>query len=405
MFGSKILDVAIGVIFVYILVSIICSAVREGIEAWLKTRAAYLEYGIRELLRDGKNGTGLVTAFYNHPLIFSLFGGDYTPADMAGPRPLLARGRNLPSYIPAANFATALMDIAARGPDTNASSSSPNSVPISLSAVRANVTKLASRPVQRAVLAAIDIAQGDLDKAQANIEAWYNGAMDRVSGWYKRSTQWILFTIGFLVAAVLNINTITIADYLFKNDAARAAIVAQAGAAANNNSLPKDSYTKDSYEQAMKELNSISLPIGWSASDAPKAETTLSPRLAFKDLYSNLPWSPLPSLAGWLMTALAASLGAPFWFDLLGKLMVVRSTLKPGDKGSGQASEQPAPAAQSTVSGSGPASVTTPGSSSQPSDENIPPPSDLESSLDGCEVTVDTPTNDADLPAAEGGVA
>ena len=47
MFGSQILEVAIGVIFVFILVSIICSAIREGIEAWLKTRAAFLEHGIR----------------------------------------------------------------------------------------------------------------------------------------------------------------------------------------------------------------------------------------------------------------------------------------------------------------------------------------------------------------------
>lgn len=42
MFGSQILEVAIGIIFVFLLVSIICSAIREGIKAWLKTRAAFL---------------------------------------------------------------------------------------------------------------------------------------------------------------------------------------------------------------------------------------------------------------------------------------------------------------------------------------------------------------------------
>ena len=52
MFGSEILDVAVGVIFVFLLVSMICSAIREGLETVLKTRAAYLEQGIRELLRD-----------------------------------------------------------------------------------------------------------------------------------------------------------------------------------------------------------------------------------------------------------------------------------------------------------------------------------------------------------------
>ena len=58
MFGSEILDVAIGVIFVFLLVSLIASAIREGLEGWLKTRATHLEAGIRELLHDPK-GTGL----------------------------------------------------------------------------------------------------------------------------------------------------------------------------------------------------------------------------------------------------------------------------------------------------------------------------------------------------------
>ena len=52
MFGSVTLEVAIGIIFVFILVSIICSTIREGIEAWMKTRGAYLEHAIRELLQD-----------------------------------------------------------------------------------------------------------------------------------------------------------------------------------------------------------------------------------------------------------------------------------------------------------------------------------------------------------------
>lgn len=66
MLGSQILEVTIGVIFVFILISIICSAIREGIEAWMKTRAAFLEQGIRELLHD-KKGEGLAKSFFHHP--------------------------------------------------------------------------------------------------------------------------------------------------------------------------------------------------------------------------------------------------------------------------------------------------------------------------------------------------
>src|SRR5688500_13005900 len=76
MFNSAILDVVIGVAFVFMLVSTLCAAVREGLEAWLKTRSSYLEHAIRELLHD-RSGLGLAKAFYTHPMVASLYQGDY----------------------------------------------------------------------------------------------------------------------------------------------------------------------------------------------------------------------------------------------------------------------------------------------------------------------------------------
>src|SRR5207244_326071 len=109
----------------------------------------------------------------------------------------------------------ALIDIAARGPSTDQTNSGPDSPIISLEVVRSSITNIGNKKVQRALLAAVDAAQGDLNRAQANIEAWYNSSMDRISGWYKRSTQWILLGIGLALAMGMNINTITIADYLY----------------------------------------------------------------------------------------------------------------------------------------------------------------------------------------------
>jgi hypothetical protein len=45
------------------------------------------------------------------------------------------------------------------------------------------------------------------------------------------------------------------------------------------------------------------------------------------------------SLLGWIVTALAVSLGAPFWFDMLNKIMVVRATVKPHEKSPEESSE------------------------------------------------------------------
>src|SRR5512136_2378292 len=112
MLGSSILEVAIGLVFIYLLLSLICSALQESLEAWLKVRASQLESGLRELLHD-KDGTHLLRSLYNHPLIYGLFRGDYDPARV---RSGWSMKTNLPTYIPAENFAATLMDTLAHGP-------------------------------------------------------------------------------------------------------------------------------------------------------------------------------------------------------------------------------------------------------------------------------------------------
>jgi hypothetical protein len=225
---------------------------------------------------------------------------------------MLTRGRNLPSYIPSRSFALALMDIAARGAVTDAVSSRPDAGVVSLEGVRANILNIGNPAVQRVLLTAIDSAQNDFDKAVANIQAWFDGSMDRVSGWYKRSTQWMLFGIGLILAVGWNINTLTIADQLFHDTALRAAIVARAEAASEAGTVPVSA--------DMDVLREMNLPLGW---DDPTAR--------------DVGWWQM--VLGWLITAIAATLGAPFWFDVLNKIMVIRSTVKPHEKSPEEASE------------------------------------------------------------------
>jgi hypothetical protein len=97
MFGSPILDVAIGLVFVYLLLSLIATALRETMEAWMKSRAGQLELGIRTLLQD-LSGDDLARKVYEHPLIYGLYGGKYEPPAGGGQR--IRRGSSLPSYIP-----------------------------------------------------------------------------------------------------------------------------------------------------------------------------------------------------------------------------------------------------------------------------------------------------------------
>lgn len=398
MFGSAILEVAIGMIFVYLLVSVICSTIREVIEGWLKTRAAYLEYGIRELLHD-RNAEGIVRSLYNHPLIFGLFTDEYQPSSSSKRPGILSRGHNLPSYIPAKNFALALMDMAARGPDTDVVTSDPRGPILSLESVRLNVANLKNQALQRVLLSAIDAAQGDINQAQANIESWYNSGMDRVSGWYRRSTQWIIFAIGVLTAVGMNINTVTIADYLIRDETARAAIVARVEKV---ETIPGSSSTN--YSAANQELESLNLPLGWSEGwGAPKRGRATSEVGRWNN------W--MAPILGWLLTALAATMGAPFWFDMLNKVTVIRSTVKPHEKSGEEASEdrqiKKEIVMEGKTAGLAQPSLAAPVSAPlRPPPPSIPPtPRDAESGLDGCELPITSDTPDEALPPAQGGVA
>jgi hypothetical protein len=118
-----------------------------------------------------KTAVGLAKSFYEHPLIHSLFSEEYVPENASKRPGMFADGANLPSYIPARNFAQALMDLAARGPKTDVISSDPNAPVISLENIRTNILNLQNPAVQRVLLTAIDTAQGDLNRAQANLEA------------------------------------------------------------------------------------------------------------------------------------------------------------------------------------------------------------------------------------------
>lgn len=124
-------------------------------DAWLKTRAAFLEYGIREMLHD-KPGQGLAKRFFNHPLIFSLFANKYTPGSATRRPSAFTRGGTLPSYIPTRNFALALMDIVARGPFNAAGSGATPPPALTVEALRANSASLQNPAVQRVLLLALE---------------------------------------------------------------------------------------------------------------------------------------------------------------------------------------------------------------------------------------------------------
>lgn len=276
--GFQMLDVAIGLIFIYLLLSLVVTAASEVMERWLRRRSQTLGAGITNLL-----GPALRAKLYKHDLIRGL-----------------SRPGSDPSYIPSRTFAMALLD-----------SVDPQALPRALAVLHAD-------------------AGGDLEKFKKNIEEWFNNAMERVSGWYKRQTQVVLLLLAMAVTVWANADTLAMANTLWRDPAVRAALVAQAqkfaeeakatpAPAAGTETaagppLPpprmpfEQAEPENRLEKRLEKLESLALPLGWTPADWADPARAVSNHFF-----------------GWLLTVLAVSLGAPFWFDMLNKVISIRS--------------------------------------------------------------------------------
>jgi hypothetical protein len=299
----------------------------------------------KNLPGPGLKTQGLASKLYAHGLI----------------RGLYPHSKVLPSYIPPRSFALALMDLIAPGqngasgatrvpvpqPSTiivNGNAPAPPPQPARLNNLRNGIADpniVPSARVRDALLALIDAAGDDAARVRENIENWFNSTTDRIAGGYKRRTQIMILVLGIGIAVSLNADTVLVIDTLWHNSTLRSSLASQAEQftrQARNVSAAESSETQQNIQQATRAVANLSLPIGWNAQDS--AHTL--PGSVFRHPQQVISWS-LYQLdlhwLGWLMTGLAISLGAPFWFDVLNKFIVVRSTVKPQEKSPLEASK------------------------------------------------------------------
>jgi len=185
--------------------------------------------------------------------------------------------------------------------------------------------------------AMIEEGRTDLISLKAGIEAWFDESMGRAEGAYKRWATLVLFLVGLFLAGFLNLSTISTASALWRDPVTREAVANSATA------LSADGKKTDikSVADAANKVESLKIPGGWDD--------------AHKKVWTEKAWyvvtTPrLSDLAGWLLTALLVMLGAPFWFDLLGKLVSIRgSGAKPDPATKDDSSATTAAAATTTT--------------------------------------------------------
>jgi len=307
MTGLAILDVVIGLTFVYLLLALICTTLMEWIAQLGNLRGRMLESGTRRLLGEEAAADPAVTkAYFDHPLVRTLKDGE-----------------RMPSYVPGKVFAQAVTETLRRRAAEGGEGSER---------LRGSLQALAAaRPGQ---------AAADALPAEESLAEWYDQFMERLSGTYKRRTRAIVLLLAAVITVLLNADTVNLTTTLWRNPTTRDYVVERARVRLEQgpplvtveytdptNPVPTAPIAADSIapgDQVLaEEQELLGRLFGWGAEPA--------------SLRSQSWWLwLLRHLVGWTLTALAVSLGAPFWFDTLNRFMSLRA--------SGGQTPEPAPA-------------------------------------------------------------
>jgi hypothetical protein len=319
MYLDAILEVAIGLVFAWMVLSIGTMQVQEWISALLSLRARFLEQQLLNML----GSKDLVERFYAHPLIRSISPPGKNPGEV-----------RRPSYIPAQRFAAALLKILSEGQPS--SGASGLDIREGLRNLRQTSPAVAAVLEQKLPNLEASLERGELNLTiwRAQLEEWFNDAMDRLSGAYKRCAQRWSLIIGLVLALLFNVDTVAIARQLWREPTLRQVIAQQAAS-------KSDTDPSTGVKQVRQYVDMLGLPVGWSVR-APAGDEQCGWQLGQPvypavwvggecRLLSTLPrmddpWGWLSKIIGILLSGLAATQGAPFWFDVLQRLVKLRST-------------------------------------------------------------------------------
>lgn len=328
---SGVLEAIIGLVFIYFLVSVLCSGVNEAIAQETGRRGRFLREGLINIVRD----RWLFLRIINHPLVSSMY------RDVPGkPR--------TPSYIPPGSLVSALLDIVvlkARQIDPAWGAASGSKLTFDQVRAATLTCKQSGYQVADAMLPLLDAAQGDLDVARKNLEQWYTSGMDRVGGWYKLHARRVLLVIGLLVAVTLNVDTLAIVTQLSRSAELRKSLADAATQVVETKrfngveiktgegevKIAQDDLKK--FAAGIAAYEKQGLPIGFSCvSPAEVGPGHRGLRTVIGACWHNArgmaagDW--LVKVLGWLVTGVAVSLGAPFWYDLLNRVVDLRGAGK-----------------------------------------------------------------------------
>ncbi|MEO6732668.1 MAG: hypothetical protein ABIN01_15715 [Ferruginibacter sp.] len=379
MFNNVAFNVVIGLLFIYLLYSLLATVVSELIATKLALRARNLKEAIDRMLNDEKEkgwwarlwdslkltknpDNKIINNFYNHPEIKYLGSSGIF---------------KIPSSFKAVSFSKTLIYVLIGDEEITKEKVEARLNEIIRFSQSKNVEDDEHKILDAETAKYIHLlwleSYGDIVKFKLHLEAWFDRTMEQATEWYKRKIQIVLLVLGFCMAWVFNADTFSIISKLSTDPDARDKMVSMANAYVQSNNTSVDtSISKDSanlksatskldsllevkkrLDEDIKNANTILGFGSWPPDtiavsfDAKAQKKIYTPHIdagalsaADKNinegvirLSSGDKWRYFFRLLsihffGFLVTAFAISLGAPFWFDLLNKLMRLRTSVK-----------------------------------------------------------------------------
>ncbi|MEH2263169.1 hypothetical protein [Nostoc sp.] len=368
-----VVDITLGLVFIYLILSLLASEIQELIATLLQWRAKHLKLSIELLLSGGSesdksdiiNAIKLVQTLYNDPLINTLNQQTKVKVEKhfrrltRNPDEQVQEKQSGPSYLPSETFAITLLDTLKIPQLINYVKHPSEETTTNLHLILASYKELkkgindptsASYTKIQEVYGDIDqkfvdfinnelpdevpdslikslaiIAQrsrikvGDLgeeiNQFKNEVETWFDRSMDRASGVYKRNAKGVAILIGISIAFLTNTDTFHLIKRLSEDSVIRSTI---AQSASQRIDYINDPVARRDIE---KLLGNASIPIGWQ---------NINQQFELLDTTkSNLVYIRISQviklICGWLVSGLAIAMGAPFWFDILNKIINVRN--------------------------------------------------------------------------------
>ena len=289
------LEVVTGMVFTFLLLSLLSTTVNELISSLRGWRGYYMEQGLKRLL-----------AYQDDPAVFDRFRNNPLYRQLRQSK-IPLRISTAPNYLSGRNFVHILVHVLRQ----------KDRVPEQVDEL---IGSLPADSELRKVLEQLrSEGHATLEAYKARLNEWFEDVMGQVSGWYRRHLQFVTVLVGLTIAVGLNADSFMIYQHLSENAAARATLSALAtnyagtrdtaglpGTPADGKS-PAEQVGQLVGSKDFKEMSNI-LGLGW------------------RQEHGSADWQVwLRRFFGWLITAFAISLGAPFWFDVLKKVVSMGS--------------------------------------------------------------------------------